>query len=224
MDSRPKTNDQLQATTYHQPASQGFSLLETMRLEEGTVVRLDRHMARLAGSAHRFGFTCEEARIRSAIAATAQAHPSGQWRVRLLVARDGEPTIECTPYTADGRTWRVAFAATAVDSWDPFLANKTTHREIYDAARRARPDVDDVLLSNERGEITEATIANVVAEIDGVRYTPPLACGLLGGVFRGELVASGDVHERVLTRADITNASHLWLINSLREWIKASVV
>jgi para-aminobenzoate synthetase/4-amino-4-deoxychorismate lyase len=201
-----------------------FSLLETMRLGEGTVVRLDRHLARLAGSAHRFAFTCEEARIRSAIAATALAYPSGHWRVRLLVARDGEPTIECTPYAADGRTWRVAFAATAVDSRDPFLANKTTHREVYDAARRNRPDVDDVLLSNERGEITEATIANVVAEIDGVRYTPPLACGLLGGVFRGELVASGDIHERVLTRADITNASHLWLINSLREWIKASVV
>jgi para-aminobenzoate synthetase/4-amino-4-deoxychorismate lyase len=201
-----------------------FSLLETMRLEEGTVVRLDRHMARLAGSAHRFGFICDEARIRSAIAAIAQARPSGQWRVRLLVARDGEPTIECTPYTVDGRTWRVAFASTAVDSRDPFLANKTTQREVYDEARRARPDVDDVLLSNERGEITEATIANVVAEIDGVRYTPPLACGLLGGVFRGELVASGDIHERVLTRADITTASHLWLINSLREWIEARVV
>jgi para-aminobenzoate synthetase/4-amino-4-deoxychorismate lyase len=201
-----------------------FSLLETMRLEEGTVVRLDRHMARLAGSAHRFGFICEEARIRSAIATTAQARPSGQWRVRLLVTRDGEPTIECTPYATDGRTWRVAFASTAVDSRDPFLANKTTHREVYDEARRARPDVDDVLLSNERGEITEATIANVVAEIDGVRYTPPLACGLLGGVFRGELVASGDIHERVLTRADITTASHLWLINSLREWIEARVV
>ena len=201
-----------------------FSLLETMRLEEGAVVRLDRHIARLAGSAHRFGFACDEARIRSAIAATAQAHPSGRWRVRLLVARDGEPTIECTPYAADGRTWRVAFASTAVDSGDPFLTNKTTHREVYDAARRARPDVDDVLLSNERGEITESTIANVVAEIAGVRYTPPLACGLLGGVFRGELLASGQIHERVLTRTDMTNASHIWLVNSLREWIKVSVV
>jgi para-aminobenzoate synthetase / 4-amino-4-deoxychorismate lyase len=201
-----------------------FSLLETMRLEEGTVVRLDRHLARLAGSAHRFGFACDEARIRSAVAASAQAHPSGHWRVRLLVARDGEPTIECTPYAADGRSWRVAFASTAVDSGDPFLANKTTHREVYDAARRAHPDVDDVLLSNERGEITEATIANVVAEIAGVRYTPPLACGLLGGVFRGELLASGQIHERVLTRTDITNASQIWLVNSLREWIKVSVV
>ena len=63
---------------------------------------------------------------------------------------------------------------------DPFLANKTTHRVVYDTARRARPDVDDVILSNERGEITEATIANIVVEIDGVRVTPPLACGSAG--------------------------------------------
>lgn len=201
-----------------------FSLLETMRLEEGTLVRLDRHLARLGGTARRFGFASDEARIRGAIAATAHAHPRGQWRVRLLVARDGEPTIECTPYTSDGRTWRVTFASTPVDSRDPFLANKTTHRDVYDAARRARPDMDDVLLSNERGEITEATIANVVVEIDGVRYTPPLACGLLGGVFRGALLASEQIHERVLTQADVTNASRLWLINSVREWIDAVLV
>jgi branched-subunit amino acid aminotransferase/4-amino-4-deoxychorismate lyase len=201
-----------------------FSLLETMRLEEGTVVRLDRHLARLEESAHRFGFTCEETRVRSAIAATAQAHPRGQWRVRLLVTRDGEPTIECAPYAADGRTWRVAFASIPVDSRDPFLANKTTHREIYDAARRARPDVDDVLLSNERGEITEATIANVVAKIAGVRYTPPLVCGLLGGVFRAELLASGHIRERVLMREDITTSSRFWLINSLRGWIDVVLV
>jgi para-aminobenzoate synthetase/4-amino-4-deoxychorismate lyase len=201
-----------------------FSLLETMRLEEGTFVRLDRHLARLGESARRFGFASDEARIRSAIAATAHAHPRGQWRVRLLVARDGEPTIECTPYASDGRTWRVTFASTPVDSRDPFLANKTTHRDVYDAARRARPDMDDVLLSNERGEITEATIANVVVDIDGVRYTPPLACGLLGGVFRGALLASEQIHERVLTQADVTNASRLWLINSVREWIDAVLV
>ncbi len=84
--------------------------------------------------------------------------------------------------------------------------------------------MDDVILSNERGEITEATLANIVVEIDGVRVTPPLACGLLGGTFRGELLASGQIQERMLTRADVTRASRLWLINSVREWIDAVLV
>jgi para-aminobenzoate synthetase/4-amino-4-deoxychorismate lyase len=91
-------------------------------------------------------------------------------------------------------------------------------------ARRAHPDADDVILSNERGEITEATLANVVAEIDGVRYTPPLACGLLGGTFRAELLESGRIRERVLTRRDVAGASRVWVINSVREWIEAVLV
>jgi para-aminobenzoate synthetase/4-amino-4-deoxychorismate lyase len=201
-----------------------FSLLETMRLDEGTVVRLERHLGRLARSAGQFGYALDEDRIRRAVADIVGAHPHGQWRLRLLVARDGSPAIECTPYTRDPRAWRVTFASDPVDSADPFLANKTTNRVVYDTARQTRPDVDDVILSNERGEITEATLANVVAEIDGVRYTPPRACGLLNGTFRDELLASGQIHERLLTRADVTGASRLWLINSVREWIDAVLV
>jgi para-aminobenzoate synthetase / 4-amino-4-deoxychorismate lyase len=201
-----------------------FSLLETMRLDEGTIVRLERHVSRLAGSARQFGYAYDESRVRDAVAETVRAHPQGQWRVRLLVARDGAPTLECTPYTREPRAWRVTFASAPVNSRDKFLANKTTHREVYDSARGARPDVDDVILSNERGEITESTIANIVVEIDGVRVTPPLASGLLGGTFRGELLDSRQIHERVLTRDDVMRASRIWLINSVREWVEAVLV
>jgi para-aminobenzoate synthetase/4-amino-4-deoxychorismate lyase len=201
-----------------------FSLLETMRVDEGAIVRLERHLRRLARSARRFDYAYDEARTRAALDGTARGHPHGQWRVRLLVTRDGAPTIECTPYAADPRPWRVTFASAPVDSRDPFLANKTTNRAVYEMARRAHPDADDVILSNERGEITEATLANVVAEIDGVRYTPPLACGLLGGTFRAELLESGRIRERVLTRRDVAGASRVWVINSVREWIEAVLV
>ena len=202
-----------------------FSLLETMRLDEGTSVRCERHLTRLAASAHHFAFTYDEGAIRAAIHSTERAHPEGSWRVRVLVSRDGTPTIECTRYIPDSRSpWRVAFAKDPVNRHDPFLFNKTTNRVVYEAARRARPDADDVILWNERGEVTEATIANLVAEVDGLRYTPPVACGLLGGVFRAELLAAGQVAERVLTRSDVAGASRLWLINSVREWIDAELV
>jgi para-aminobenzoate synthetase/4-amino-4-deoxychorismate lyase len=214
----------MNSTPERQPGA-SFSLLETMRLDAGTVVRLERHLTRLAASARHFEYVYDEAAIREALASTGRAHPDGSWRVRLLVARDGIATIECTPYVADTRSpWRVAFAHAPVDHRDPFLRNKTTHRAAYDTARQAQPGVDDVILWNERGEITEATIANLVVEIDGARYTPPVACGLLGGAFRGELIAAGQIHERILTRADVTAASRLWLINSVREWIDAVLV
>jgi para-aminobenzoate synthetase/4-amino-4-deoxychorismate lyase len=201
-----------------------FSLLETMRLDEGTIVRLEGHLARLAASAGTFDYAYDGQRTRAAITDTTAAHARGVWRVRLVVSRDGTPTIQCTPFVPDTRQWRVAFSPMPIDARDRFLYNKTTHRTVYDDARRSRPDVDDVILWNERDEVTESTIANVVAEIDGARYTPPVACGLLGGVFRRELLESGRIYERVLTRDEVRLAPRLWLINSLREWVDAVIV
>ena len=40
----------------------------------------------------------------------------------------------------------MALAPEPVDETDPFLRIKTTQRQVYDAARQARPDVDDVVL------------------------------------------------------------------------------
>jgi para-aminobenzoate synthetase/4-amino-4-deoxychorismate lyase len=121
--------------------------------------------------------------------------------------------------------WRVAFAEHAIpDAGDPFVLNKTTHRIVYETARGARTDVDDVVLWNSRGEVTESTIGNIVVEIDGVRYTPPVSCGLLAGTFRAEQLDVGIIRERVLTKTDVAAATRLWLINSVREWMDAELV
>lgn len=215
-----------------------FSLLETLRLDDGRFVRLDRHLTRLAASAARFGYPWRPDALRPALEAaaaraggpltmTAQGEPvpPGIWRTRLLLTAGGELTIEYHAFEPEaGRVWRVALAGTPVDRDDPSLRHKTTARDVYDRARAARPDVDEVVLWNAEGEITEGTFTNVVADLDGRRVTPPLDCGLLPGVFRAELVDTGLVQERVLTRADLARVSRLWLVNSLREWIPASLV
>jgi para-aminobenzoate synthetase/4-amino-4-deoxychorismate lyase len=100
-----------------------------------------------------------------------------------------------------------------------WLYHKTTRRDAYDQSRNTRPDCDDVILWNERGELTESTIANLVLELEGRRYTPPVSCGLLPGTMRAHLLESGEIAERVLTPADLDRASGVWLINSVRGWI-----
>lgn len=205
-------------------ARASFSLLETMRLEHGRVERLERHMARMGEAARHFAYPWSESAVRDALAAVARDHPHGCWRLRLLLSIDGRPTIECTPHTDEARTWRVDFALAPIDPLDPFIRHKTTRRLVYEEAKRAQPDLDDVLLWNARGEVTESTIGNVVAEIDGVRYTPPLSSGLLGGTFRAEQLDAGTIRERVLTKADVASASRLWLINSVRRWVEAILV
>jgi len=202
-----------------------FSLLETMRLEGGRLVRRDRHLARAAGAAAAFGYAWDTAATAVALDGAETAHPDGVWRARLLVSADGTSAVECSAHAHDGgRAWRVALADRGVDSSDVFLRHKTTRRDVYERARAARPDLDDVLLWNERGEITESTIANVVIEVDGARDTPPASCGLLPGVFRGALLDTGEIGERVLTKEDLAAAKRVWLINSLREWIQAVLV
>jgi para-aminobenzoate synthetase/4-amino-4-deoxychorismate lyase len=205
-------------------AGVSFSLLETMRLEHGRVERLERHMARMAEAARYFAYQWTESTVRDALAAVAQEHPQGCWRLRLLLSIDGRPTIECTPHADETRLWRVDFALESIDPLDPFIQHKTTRRIVYENAKRAKSDLDDVLLWNDRGEVTESTIGNVVAEIDGVRYTPPLSSGLLGGTFRAEQLEAGTIRERVLTKADVASASRLWLINSVRRWVEVILV
>ena len=203
-------------------ARHDFSLLETMRLEDGRVVRQDQHLARISEAARTLGFACDRARITGAHAIAAASQPAGRWRIRLLLAPTGEPSVECLAFPQPaGRPWRVALAAEPVDPADFLLRIKTTRRQIYDAAPSGRPAKDDVVMWTPDGAITETTIANVVVELDGTLYTPPATSALLPGVFRGELVRSGRVVERTILKHEAVAAPRLWLVNSLREWIGA---
>ncbi|HKL21289.1 MAG TPA: aminotransferase class IV, partial [Tichowtungia sp.] len=104
-----------------------------------------------------------------------------------------------------------------VDSQNVFLYHKTTNRSVYEKAKADSPDADDVLLFNERGEITESCIANVVVELDGRKVTPPVSCGLLAGTFRDELLEAGEIEEQFVLLDDLKRTDAIWLINSVRK-------
>jgi 4-amino-4-deoxychorismate lyase len=55
----------------------------------------------------------------------------------------------------------------------------------------------------------------------GVLLTPPVSCGLLPGVLRGELLESGEAREAVLTEGDLRRAKAVFAGNSLRGLIRA---
>lgn len=200
-------------------ASRPFELLETIRLEGGAYSLLERHLARMENSARHFRFRFDVRRVSKALVALAAAHPAGTWRVRLLVDRAGVPRAEALPLGALPEAPTFALAREAVSSADEFLQHKTTRRETYEAHAPADAGTFDTLLWNERGELTEFTRANLVVAIDGVRCTPPLACGLLNGTLRDELVARGELVERVLRPADLSRAESIWWLNGVRGWV-----
>lgn len=194
-----------------------FDLLETIRWESGAGFRLlEEHLARLMASAEHFGFPADGAELRRALA-DAVTGREGVWRLRLLLGSDGAVRTEPHPLPPNGAApLRVRVAGEPVSSRDPLLFHKTTLREPYERRLAAAPGCDEVILRNERGEVTEATTANLVVVLDGERWTPPLDCGLLPGIERGELLRRGEVMERVLRPEDLRRAEGIYLVNSVR--------
>lgn len=205
-----------------------FRLLETMRWTPATGYHFGAaHLARLRASASYFGFRCD-GRVEQALGELAAGLEPAPHRVRLELCRDGGVTVEAAPLPAGERgrgrpRRRIALAMHPVNAADRFLFHKTTHRAVYDAALASRPDCDDVLLRNERGELTESTRANLVVRLDGELVTPPLDCGLLPGILRERLLARRRIGERVIRRDDLARATGLWLISSLRGWVPAEL-
>ncbi len=210
-----------------------FSLLETFRAGGRSPVRLAAHLERMEASARYFGFRFSASDVQTAVEAalTETAGTTDSWRIRALSDERGRVSVAVSPCDfSEGKAPRtpaprpIGFAARPVSSADPFLFHKTTHRAAYESRAAEHPDLFDVLLVNEDGYVTEFTRGNVVAEIDGTEWTPPRECGLLTGIFRGELLAEGRIEERLLTPAQVREASRLWLINSVREWVEVRLV
>ena len=111
-----------------------------------------------------------------------------------------------------------------VDSQDPFLYHKTTHRPLYtEEYQRAKTlGFFDCVFTNERGELTEGTISNIFLDIDGKLITPPVSGGLLNGIFRQDLVEQGKAGEQVLYPDDLNKARSIYLGNSVRGLLRAS--
>ncbi|MCX5822220.1 MAG: aminodeoxychorismate synthase component I [Deltaproteobacteria bacterium] len=176
-----------------------FDLLETLLWtpEEGFFL-MSRHLDRLRDSALYFDYPYD------------------------LLSRDGAVECQAAPLEPPtGRPLRVRLAKEAVPSRDPFLFHKTTRRERYEKARTSYPDSDDVLLYNEKGEVTESCIANVVILRNDRWVTPPVRCGLLNGTYRTELLENGEISEETVSLSELKKAEKIFLINSVRKWREA---
>jgi para-aminobenzoate synthetase/4-amino-4-deoxychorismate lyase len=197
-----------------------FELIETMRFEPELGLRnLARHLRRLSESAEYFGFRFEKASAVREL--NAQLSDSGPTRVRLRLRRDGALAVDLSALPGDGGPVALAVDDHPVDSGSAWLYHKTSLREPYDTRRLRHPEADDVVLINERGELTETSRANLALRLDGQWWTPALSAGCLPGVERGRLLELRKITERVLTPADLRRAEEIAVLNSLRGWRSA---
>lgn len=190
----------------------GLRLIETLLWDGAAFPRLAGHLSRLARSAALFGWPC--ARAEEALRAAAQ--PGAPARMRLTLGAGGGLEVTAAPLPPSPPVWRLGLAEARLHAADPWLTVKSTRRATYDAARAALPaGLEELLFLNERGEVCDGTITTVFFDRGEGMRTPPLTAGLLPGVLRAGLLATGRVREERLRGADLPHVQ-LWVGNALR--------
>jgi para-aminobenzoate synthetase/4-amino-4-deoxychorismate lyase len=205
---------------YFDSARKPIGLIETLRWQDG-FVRLDRHLARMADSAAFFSLPFDreeaEASLRSAI-----DQPREPLRVRLTLDETGTFAATAAPLGPQPAQWTYALSPHRVGSSDVLLRHKTTWREFHDSEQaRLAKVADEAVFVNERGELTEGSRTNIFVRRGGILLTPPLSCGLLGGIMRATLLEEGRCREAELMPGDLAAADEVLLGNSLRGLIRA---
>ncbi len=204
-------------------APPGLRVIETLRYDPvAGLCRLPLHLDRAESTCARLRIPFERRACRAALEEIAAPAPL---RCRLAIDMEGRLETGTAPLEPSPPRWRVSVSRDRVASGNPWLGVKTTERGLYDAARARLPaGVQETLFLNERGEVCEGTITTVFARLDDRLCTPPLACGLLPGVLRAEMLGAGRAEERVLVPADLEAAEALFVGNSLRGLIPAELV
>jgi branched-chain amino acid aminotransferase len=108
----------------------------------------------------------------------------------------------------------------------PLAGVKTTSwlNSVWAAAEAQRAGFDEVVLLNERGEVSECTAANIFAVKNEKVLTPPLNSGCLEGVTRGILMevaadAGTTVVEQTLRLDDLNGADEVFVTSTNRNLI-----
>lgn len=186
-----------------------FNLIETVKVHNRAIFLKDEHFARLRKSAEHFGFKFNEEILN--------IKPEQDGIMRILLNKNGEFSVEYKPYTRI-EVNLIELSETVIDSKNEFLRHKTTYKPWYEESyvKIARGEIYDEIFFNERGELCEGARTNVIVELDGKFYTPPLSCGLLNGVLRQNLIDSGVCSEKILYKTDLLEAENIYCINSVR--------
>lgn len=196
-----------------------FSLLETILwTPQKGYSFLEKHIARMADSAAYFDFSFSENELRSLLDETAKKFKSPQ-RLRILLDRLGKLTCQTQEYIDQKKTFKVKLAEGPINSSDPFFFHKTTNRSKYPSIS----GYEDVLLFNEKEELTEFAIGNLVVKMDDELYTPPISCGLLAGTFRAHLLETNQIKERVIYKDELSTCEKIYLVNSVRKWVEVEI-
>jgi branched-chain amino acid aminotransferase len=219
----------------------GWGIFTTLRIARGEAFAYERHWRRLDKHAAiiRLPMPYAPAKVRMHLHEVIRANKVtegcariyllynnvGFWQsdeprpqVDLLICSAGLPEYADSArlaLRAHGRHAAAALSGVKTISW---LNN------VWAVAEAAKEGFDEVMLLNERGEVSECTSANIFAVKNGKVLTPPLNSGCLEGVTRGILMevapeAGVSVAEQSLRPEDLYSADEVFISSTNRNLI-----
>ncbi len=215
----------------------GWGVFSTLRIVRGVPFAFERHWERMkrdAATLH-VPFPADPDYIRSRLLRLIAANQVGDGTARTIVVRNRGGIWEGTPecdfdllaFTTGLKHWgadvRLAVDEQARHAGSRFRGVKCLSWALNlvmleEAQTRG---CDEVLLLNERGEVSECTSANVFIVRDGEVLTPPLDSGCLPGVTREILLelapAEGiPIREMKLSLEDLMTANEVFITSTTR--------
>jgi len=198
------------------PPIDDFKLIETILLKNGKLYLLKLHLKRLKKSAKYFDFKFNAEYIISELKKATRGIEDKR-KVRLLLSRNGKVEIEVLPLKEKQNSSYIKIAPERTNSNDIFLFHKTTNRQLYNKyyQRAQEEGLADYIFLNEKGEVTEGCIHNIIVLKGNKLLTPERESGLLRGVMLEYISQKIDIKEHPLTIKDLEKADKIYLCNSV---------
>ncbi|MEM0969449.1 MAG: aminotransferase class IV [Verrucomicrobiota bacterium] len=198
----------------------GQGLFETVRSERGMLIGWDRHWDRLQQGLGVVSWPVRPFDGREledvAVELVSRNELEIGAKVRLTVSPESFVMTAETPpsYAA---SLRVALGSRIRNACGYTRGLKTTSylENVLALAEARDKGVDELLLLNERGELSEGACSNVFAFVEGQWRTPPLSSGCLPGITRGILLELGTA-EAVLRKEELSRAEAMVFTSSLK--------
>lgn len=221
----------------------GWGVFSTVKVIEGVLFEFPRHWARMNRDAEllRVGFPWSPAELEAELDRLVEANRANNATLRVCVIRNRggmwespglDRDLDLIAFTTERKDWggpcRLGIVPNARFAANPFSGAKITAwaMNLVNYEQAQVRGLDEVILLNERQEVSECTSANVFAVQDAVNgasvvLTPPLSSGCLPGIVRELLievirVPGIIVREQTLALDDLERAAGLFISSSTR--------
>ena len=189
-----------------------FNLITTGKIEQGRLTFQAQHLKRLRESARYFAYPFDEEKLKAELnQSLAELEPSTDYRLRISIAKSGKVTCQLEELQALPEAFcKAILVPQNANLQQPFTYFKTSYRPHLNLGQQEQ------IYYNAQGQLLESSIGNLVLLLEGHLYTPPVELGLLNGIYRQHLLATGQATEKILSLDDLKSAEKIYACNALR--------